>query len=99
MFIRAGIRPVLDRIDKVTSESHRVYLLLLEEMREEHKQLSNDINLLNKEIINIRNTLDAVSRKQHEIQKGRLTIIFLVHHIASVDSILTVIWESQKKRA
>lgn len=97
MFIRAGIRPVLDRIDKVTSESHRVYLLLLEEMREEHKQLSNDINLLNKEIINIRNTLDAVSRKQHEIQKGRLTIIFLVHHIASVDSILTVIWESQKR--
>lgn len=96
-FIQASIGPVLDRIYNVASESHRANLLLLEEFREARKQLNDGISLLNKEITNIRNTLDVVSRKQHEIQKGRLTIIFLVHHIASIDSILTIIWESQRR--
>ncbi|MVX56477.1 hypothetical protein [Parasutterella muris] len=50
---------------------------------------------INQKIFDIEATLNLVSRKQNAFKK--LTIIFLIHNIAAIDSILTVIHEAKRR--
>ena len=59
-------------------------------------QLKQDIQKIRETVDTTRGTVSLISRDQKNSQK-KLRIIFLIHHIAVIDSLLTIIHEAQKR--
>ena len=57
--------------------------------------LQNQLNLLRDEFNKINDTASLLARKQQPLRGSKLSIIFLIHHIAAIDSLLTVIQEAK----
>lgn len=57
--------------------------------------LQNQLNLLRNESNKINDTASLLARKQRPLRGSKFTVIFLIHHIAAIDSLITVIQEAK----